>query len=106
VTDKLQPYRGPHQNVVVYDTYADGGKVHFDVFLLTDKRSAAEVEAATDQRAVQVAERFLAAIGRGKDGVTVNRCRRCHIDDTDAYTGQLWDLGDALVWPMEGCPRP
>ena len=103
MTHQLKPYLGSHQNVVVYDTYADGGKIHFDVFLVTDKRSTTDVPEAIDLRAREVASQFLSAMGASGASVEINRCRRCHIDDTDAYKGQLWDLDDALIWPIDGC---
>lgn len=104
--DALKVYQGGHRNVAVYDTYADGGRIHFDVFLPTDRRSVTELPADMDTQALAVAQKFLAAMGKPGDVVQITRCRRCHIDDTDLYAGQLWELQDALIWPLEGCPRP
>ena len=106
MSSSLKAYLGPKKKVVVYDTYAAGGKIHFDVFLATDKTSTQEIDASEDARALAIAQEFLGAFGKGSDDLKVVRCRKCHIDDTDLYRGQLWEVGDSLVWPMEGCPKP
>src|SRR5512134_4020746 len=102
--DALKRYEGPGRRVVVYDTYAGDGKIHFDVFLVTDETSVAAIPSEQDAQARRVAERFLELIGADAKSAVIERCRKCHIDDTSAYDGELWDLGSALVWPMEGCP--
>lgn len=104
----LQVFRGGQKNVVVYNTYADNRKLHFDVFIPTDKTDAYEVPKEADTQAVEYAKEFLNLIGKPSDKVEVNICYRCHIDNTDLYKGQLWQLPkkDVLIWPMEGCPKP
>ncbi|MBM4185568.1 MAG: DUF2024 family protein [Gemmatimonadetes bacterium] len=104
----LIPYDGPIKNVVVYNTYADGRRLHFDVFIPTPERDAARVPAAVDEEAQVHARMFLRLIGQEDAGVTVSMCARCHIDSTGRYVGRLWRLPDteATIWPLEGCPQP
>lgn len=104
----LEPYHGGRKKVVVYNTYADGGKLHFDVFIPTDKSNASQVSKDMDEKAVEYAKEFLKLIGKPSDNLMVNMCERCHIDDTSLYANELWQLPgkDVFVWPMEGCPKP
>jgi hypothetical protein len=104
----LEVFKGGRKNVVVYNTYADNRRLHFDVFIPTEAEDPADVPREVDAEAVEYAKEFLALIGKPSDKVEVNICYRCHIDDTDLYKGQLWQLPrkDVLIWPMEGCPKP
>jgi Domain of unknown function (DUF2024) len=104
----LIPYDGPVQNVVVYNTYADGRRLHFDVFIPTPEQDATRVSAALDLEAEGHAKTFLGLIGEERSNVTVSMCARCHIDSTGRYVGRLWMLPDtdATIWPLEGCPQP
>ncbi len=108
VDANLKPYSGTARNVVVYNTYADNKRIHFDVFIPTEKENAAEVPKEVDTQAVEYAKEFLGLIGKPTKDVEVNICYRCHIDNTDGYQGELWQLPgkQVLIWPMEGCPRP
>jgi hypothetical protein len=105
---QLEPYRGEGKKVVVYNTYAEGGKLHFDVFVPTEKSQAGQVSKDTDARAVEYAKEFLKLIGRPSADVAVNMCERCHIDNTALYSNELWKLPgkEIFIWPMEGCPKP
>lgn len=105
---KLQPYQGEGKKVVVYNTYANGGKLHFDVFIPTDKSQTSQIPQDMDAKAKEYAEEFLALIGKPSDDLAVNMCERCHIDNTDLYADELWQLPgkEILIWPMEGCPKP
>ncbi len=105
---QLKPYVGSAKNVVVYNTYADGRRIHFDVFIPTDAKDVDEVPAEYDKKAVEYAKEFLRLIGKPDKDVQVNICYRCHIDNTDFYSGELWQLPgkDVYIWPMEGCPKP
>ena len=105
---KLQPYQGGGKKVIVYNTYANGGKLHFDVFVPTDKSQATQVPKEMDMKAVEYAKEFLTLIGKPSDDIAVNMCERCHIDNTDLYANELWQLPgkDIFIWPMEGCPKP
>ncbi len=104
----LKVFNGGTKNVVVYNTYADGRKIHFDVFIPTDKADASQVPKEVDTHAVEYAKEFLKLIGKPSKNLEVNICYRCHIDDTDSYRGELWELPgkNVLIWPMEGCPKP
>ena len=105
---KLKPYNGSGKKVVVYNTYADKGRLHFDVFITTDKSQASQVSRETDSKAVEYAKEFLKLIGKPSDDVAVNMCERCHIDNTELYASKLWKLPgkEIFIWPMEGCPKP
>jgi hypothetical protein len=105
---KLRPYQGGGKKVIVYNTYANGGKLHFDVFVPTDKSQASQVSKDMDAKAVEYAKEFLKLIGKPSDDVSVNMCERCHMDNTDLYANELWQLPEKeiFVWPMEGCPEP
>lgn len=105
---KLQSYAGEGKSVVVYNTYADGRKIHFDVFVPTDKVRNSQIPQEMDVKAIKYAKEFIQLIGKSTDKVQVNMCERCHIDNTDLYEGQLWKLPskDVLIWPIEGCPNP
>jgi uncharacterized protein DUF2024 len=107
---QLEPYHGGRKKVVVYNTYADGGKLHFDVFIPTDKSNAGQIPKEMDAQAVEYAKEFLKLIGKQSTGnsLMVNMCERCHIDDTSLYSNELWQLPgkDIFIWPMEGCPKP
>jgi Domain of unknown function (DUF2024) len=111
---KLEPYNGSGKKVVVYNTYADKGRVHFDVFIPTDKSQPTQVPKEMDNKAVEYAKEFLSLIGKsppsaGDDNdIAVNMCERCHIDNTDLYASELWKLPgkEIFIWPMEGCPKP
>ena len=105
---KLQPYQGGGKKVIVYNTYANGGQLHFDVFIPTEKSQASQVAKDIDAKAVEYAKEFLALIGKPSDDVAVNMCERCHIDNTDLYANELWQLPgkEVFIWPMEGCPKP
>ena len=104
----LIPYDGPVSNVVVYNTYADGRRLHFDVFIPTPEQDASRVRPKLDAEARQHALTFLRLIGEEHTDVAVSMCARCHIDSTDRYVGRLWKLPDteATIWPLEGCPQP
>jgi Domain of unknown function (DUF2024) len=104
----LVAYAGPVKNVVVYNTYADGRRLHFDVFIPTPEQDAGRVPRELDAQAVLHAKTFLRLIGEPSDRVTVSMCARCHIDSTGRYVGRLWMLPDtdATIWPLEGCPQP
>ncbi len=104
----LKPYNGSAKNIVVYNTYADDRRVHFDVFIPTDKTDPSQVPKEVDTEAIEYAKEFLKLIGESSKNLEVNICYRCHIDDTSLYEGQLWQLPgkDVLIWPMEGCPKP
>ncbi len=104
----LQAFKGGTKNVVVYNTYADDRRIHFDVFIPTDKGDPSQVPKEVDTQAVEYAKEFLKLIGKSSKSLEVNICYRCHIDDTSLYEGQLWQLPgkDILIWPMEGCPKP
>jgi len=104
----LKAYDGSAKSVVVYNTYADNRRLHFDVFIPTEKADPSQVPKEVDDKAVEYAKEFLKLIGKPSDKVEVNICYRCHIDNTDLYEGQLWQLPgkDVLIWPMEGCPKP
>jgi hypothetical protein len=105
---KLEPYHGGRKKVVVYNTYADKGRLHFDVFIPTDKSNAVQIPKEMDAKAVEYAKEFLKLIGKPSDSLMVNMCERCHIDDTSLYANELWQLPgkDVFIWPMEGCPKP
>lgn len=105
---KLEPYNGSGKKVVVYNTYADSGRLHFDVFIPTDKSQSTQVPEEIDAQAAQYAKEFLSLIGKPSDDVAVNMCERCHIDNTDMYADELWKLPgkEIFIWPMEGCPKP
>lgn len=106
--ESITPYKGEAKNVVVYNTYAAGRSIHFDVFIPTDKSDPSEVPAEIDKQALEYAKEFLRAINKPDTDVKVNICYKCHIDNTDLYEGELWKLPgkDVYIWPMEGCPRP
>lgn len=108
MTAKLVPYDGPVRNVVVYNTYADGRRLHFDVFIPTPGQEVNEVSPELDEQATAHAKAFLALIGEDPARVQVSMCARCHIDSTGRYVGRLWKLPgtDATIWPLEGCPQP
>ncbi len=108
MSHELVAYSGPVTNVVVYNTYADGRRLHFDVFIPTPEREADRVLPALDDQAVTHAKTFLRLIGEPSDRVSVSMCARCHIDSTGRYVGKLWMLPDtdATIWPLEGCPKP
>ena len=59
---QLEPYHGGRKKVVVYNTYADGGKLHFDVFIPTDKSNAGQVPKDMDDHAVVYAMDFVKLI--------------------------------------------
>jgi hypothetical protein len=110
---KLEPYNGSGKKVVVYNTYADKGRVHFDVFIPTDKSQPTQVPKEMDNEAIEYAKEFLSLIGKSpssgdNDDIAVNMCERCHIDNTDLYASELWKLPgkEIFIWPMEGCPKP
>jgi hypothetical protein len=109
---KLEPYNGSGKKVVVYNTYADKGRLHFDVFIPTDKSQSTQVPKEIDAEAVGYAKEFLSLIGKQSssddDDLAVNMCERCHIDNTDLYASELWKLPgkEIFIWPMEGCPKP
>ncbi len=104
----LKSYEGSTKKVVVYNTYADDYKIHFDVFIPTEEKSAAKIANEINDRAVEYAKEFLQLIGKPSENVQVNMCERCHIDNTDLYSNQLWQLPgkEVYVWPLEGCPKP
>ncbi|MFQ5940549.1 MAG: DUF2024 family protein [Nitrososphaerales archaeon] len=106
--NSLKIYQGGTKSVVVYNTYADNHNIHFDVFIPTEKTNPSEIPKEVDAHAVEYAKEFLQLIGKPSENVEVNICYRCHIDNTDFYTGQLWQLPtkEVLIWPMEGCPKP
>ncbi len=108
MSSELVPYDGPVHNVIVYNTYADGRRLHFDVFIPTPEKDAAKVSQELDAQAVVHAETFLRLIGENHARITVSMCARCHIDSTGRYVGRLWRLPetDATIWPLEGCPQP
>ena len=108
VMQELEPYHGSGKKVVVYNTYADKGRLHFDVFIPTDKSQATQVSSEIDSKAVEYAKEFLKLIGKPSDDISVNMCERCHIDNTSLYADQLWKLPgkEIFIWPMEGCPKP
>lgn len=108
MAQKLEPYKGEAKNVVVYNTYAANRKIHFDVFIPTDKTDTSEVPPEYDKKAVEYAKEFLRLINKSDSDVEVNICYRCHIDNTDLYEGELWKLPgkDVYIWPIEGCPKP
>ncbi len=108
MSPELKPYDGPVKNVVVYNTYADGRRLHFDVFIPTPEEDASRVPREMDAEAERHAKEFLRLIGEEPARVTVSMCARCHIDSTGRYVGRLWRLPgvDATIWPLEGCPRP
>jgi hypothetical protein len=94
---KLEPYNGSGKKVVVYNTYADKGRLHFDVFIPTDKSQPIQVPKEMDSKAVEYAKEFLGLIGKQPsseedDDLAVNMCERCHIDNTDLYASELWKL--------------
>jgi hypothetical protein len=60
---KLEPYNGSGKKVVVYNTYADKGRLHFDVFIPTDKSQPTQVPKEIDAEAVEYAKEFLRLIG-------------------------------------------
>ncbi len=105
---KLEPYNGSGKKVVVYNTYADEGRLHFDVFIPTDKTRSTQVPKEIDSEAVDYAKEFLTLIGKPSEDIAVNMCERCHIDNTELYASELWKLPDKeiFIWPMEGCPKP
>ncbi|MER3408337.1 MAG: hypothetical protein C4292_06345 [Nitrososphaera sp.] len=107
---QLEPYHGGRKKVIVYNTYADGGRLHFDVFIPTDKSSAMQIPKDMDMQAVEYAKEFLKLIGKQQQSgdLMVNMCERCHIDDTSLYANELWQLPgkEVFIWPMEGCPKP
>ena len=88
---KLEPYNGSGKKVVVYNTYADKGRLHFDVFIPTDKSQSTQVPKEIDSEAVGYAKEFLTLIGKPSDDISVNMCERCHIDNTDLYASELWN---------------
>lgn len=104
VDPRLTTYQGEKMKVVVYNTYADDRRLHFDVFLPTSEQDRSAMDAA----ALEAARAFLILLGQAPGDVRINLCERCHIDDTSVYAGQLWQLPDsrALIWPLEGCPKP
>ncbi len=108
MSTSLLPYDGPVKNVIVYNTYADGHRLHFDVFIPTPERDASSVPPELDAQAELHAKTFLQLIGEEDSNVTVSMCARCHIDSTGRYVGRLWRLPgtDATIWPLEGCPQP
>lgn len=105
---QLEPYEGEGKKVVVYNTYAEGGRLHFDVFIPTDKSTASQISNELDEKAVEYAKDFLKSIGKKSEDLSVNMCERCHIDNTALYNKQLWKLPgkEVYIWPMEGCPKP
>lgn len=104
IDPRLTTYQGGKMQVVVYNTYANGRRLHFDVFLPTNDKSRGALDAA----ALEAARAFLVLLGQTPNDVRIDLCERCHIDDTEVYRGQLWQLPDsrALIWPLEGCPKP
>ena len=104
----LIPYDGPVKDVVVYNTYADGRRLHFDVFIPTPDLDVTKVPSSLDAEALGHAKTFLALIGHSTSEVQVSMCARCHIDNTGRYVGRLWKLPgtEATIWPLEGCPQP
>src|SRR5690349_12266111 len=69
---KLEPYHGSGKKVVVYNTYADKGRLHFDVFVPTDKSQAGQVSKDIDAKAVEYAKEFLNLIGKPSNDIAVN----------------------------------
>ena len=57
--NKLAIYQGGPARVAVYDTYADGRRIHFDVFLRTDRADIRDVPKTVDERALAAARTFL-----------------------------------------------
>lgn len=104
VDPRLTVYQGGNTRVAVYNTYADDRRLHFDVFLPMDAQDRSTMDAA----ALEAARTFLSLLGRPEGELRINLCERCHIDDTGVYRGQLWQLPEsgALIWPLEGCPKP
>ena len=49
---ELVPYDGPVENVAVYNTYADGRRLHFDVFIPTAERDVALLPSTLDAEAL------------------------------------------------------
>jgi hypothetical protein len=52
---------------VVYNTYADNGRLNFDVFIPTDKSQSTQVPKEIDSDAVEYAKDFLRSIGKPSD---------------------------------------
>lgn len=107
MSEQLVPYDGPVADVVVYNTYADGRRLHFDVFIPTSVKNVDAVPPSVDDQARSHAKTFLRLIGEVRAEVKVSMCARCHIDSTGRYVGRLWRLPDtdATIWPLEGCPQ-
>lgn len=101
------PYDGSPGRVVVYDTYANDGAIHFDVMILHDE-AAGESESNVNRRALAVAKSFLEAFGADPSWVKLSGCSRCHVDELERYKGKLWFMSreGAWIWPLEGCPKP
>lgn len=107
-SNELTAYRGGPKRVIVYDTYAEGRKIHFDVFVPTAANNIHAVDKEVDVLARQCAEEFLKLIGKSAEGLTVSMCERCHVDDTSVYGDRLFQLPgrEIYILPMEGCPKP
>jgi hypothetical protein len=92
--------------VIVYDTYAKDGALHFDVFLREEEGAK---ESEMNRRALAVAKAFLEAIAEDPRWVKLSGCTRCHVEDLGDYgPGALWHVRshDAWIKPLAGCPRP
>jgi hypothetical protein len=102
----IVPSGNAEGRVVVYDTYARDGELHFDVFL-RDEEGAKESD--MNRRALAVAKAFLEAIAQDTRWAKLSGCTRCHLEELRDYAPRaLWHVPshDAWIKPLAGCPRP
>jgi len=87
-------------NVDVYDTYAlteDGHRMHFDVFL------PAGGGARCDEKAADIARRWLHSIGINPDRIELEQCRYCHSEAVNPEASKQLVSQGWFILPMEGC---
>ena len=88
-------------NVDVYDTYAlteDGHRMHFDVFL------PAGGGARCDEKAADIARRWLHSIGMNPDRIELEQCRYCHSEAVNSAVNRQLETQGWFILQMEGCP--
>lgn len=84
----------------VYDSYAqraDGGQMHFDVFV--------ESGASADL-ALSYGRAWLASIGESGDSLNQSRCNFCHTESANPAVQTMVLQQGFFILQMEGCPEP
>lgn len=88
-------------NVDVYDTYVlnrDGHRMHFDVFL------PAGCGAHCDEKAADIARKWLHSIGMDPEQTQLEQCRYCHSEAVNPEVRKQLESQGWFILPMEGCP--